>query len=333
MNPESQTGYLFHKHRGGDVFTPLRGLFRSAVAVVFASGLFLLMPTSASASHFELSRLANQMSMVSERLAYELRYVRNYGSVRQKAERLARETRQLDEALRRNRSNSYVRSQFRDVSRRFESLEDAFLRANRQDYNNYVYDEMSVLSDLFSRLWQEFSYSRFNNNGFSNYRNNSWNYSSRSYNYWSFNSGNRLWNFSNRNDRNRNYNSRNYNNRNYSNRNSSNRTFNSRNNRNSVPRNRGSRQNDRSNPRNRAPIVSERREAIPEVFQGYQGDRRRPAAGNRQPRTENSNRNRAERVTPGSRDFDQRSPVLERQARPQNNRPRTERQSAPRAQA
>ena len=159
----------------GGPLNNLTVIIKSVFVPVLAFVVLLLLPVSASASQFELSRLANSIYLVSDQMADELRYVRNYSSVRQQAQRLAREARQLDEALRRNRSNSYVRGQFRDVTRRYRTLEEAFLRADRRNYNYYAYKQMSVLGDLYGRLWQEFNHSRFYNGSWNNTWNNSWN--------------------------------------------------------------------------------------------------------------------------------------------------------------
>ena len=96
--------------------------------------LVLLMPGTVFATHFELSRLASQIELISGQLAVDLRYTRNYGSARQRALTLSREASQLVDTLRRNRSNSRVRSQFKDVRRGYEKLEQAFFRADRRDH-------------------------------------------------------------------------------------------------------------------------------------------------------------------------------------------------------
>ncbi|PCJ24870.1 MAG: hypothetical protein COA96_08535 [SAR86 cluster bacterium] len=129
----------------------------SALFIVF----LYLMPLTASASHIEMSRLANQLDLVSSQLAHELRYVRNYSSVRQRARSLSREAGQLYDAVLRNRSNSSVRSHFKDVRRRFEKLENAFLRVNRNHFDAYVYQEIEVISRLFDSLSTEFYYASY----------------------------------------------------------------------------------------------------------------------------------------------------------------------------
>ena len=83
-------------------------------------------PGTVFATHYELSHLASQIELVSGQLAADLRYTRNYGSVRQRAVMLNREASQLVDTLRRNRSGSRVRSQFKDVRRGYEKLEQVF---------------------------------------------------------------------------------------------------------------------------------------------------------------------------------------------------------------
>ncbi len=120
--------------------------------------LVLLMPGTVFATHFELSRLASQIELISGQLAADLRYTRNYGSVRQRAVTLSREASQLVDTLRRNRSNSRVRSQFKDVRRGYEKLEQAFFRADRRDHVPQLYREITLLSNLFGNLSDEFYY-------------------------------------------------------------------------------------------------------------------------------------------------------------------------------
>ncbi len=129
--------------------------------VALLTVLLLLTPSSLFASHFELSRLASQIDLLSSQLAFDLRYTRNYGSVRQRAVSLSREASQLVDVLGRNRSNSRVRSQFKDVRRGYEKLEQAFLRADRKDHEPQLYQEVSVLSNLFTRLSDEFYYAGY----------------------------------------------------------------------------------------------------------------------------------------------------------------------------
>lgn len=122
------------------------------------AALLLMLPGSVFATHFELSRLASQIELISGQLAHELRYTRYYGSVRQRATALEREASQLVDTLQRNSSNSRVRSRFKDVRRGYERLEEAFFTANRRAHDPVLYREISLLSDVFTDLSDRFYY-------------------------------------------------------------------------------------------------------------------------------------------------------------------------------
>ena len=126
-----------------------------------AATLLVLLPNSASATHFELTRLATQVELISGQIAHDLRYTRHYGPVRQRAVTLAREASQLVDTLRRNRSDSRVRSQFKDVRRGYERLEQAFFAADRRSHEPAVYRDISVLSDVFTNLRDEYYYAGY----------------------------------------------------------------------------------------------------------------------------------------------------------------------------
>ena len=127
-----------------------------SIALLFAA--VLVLPTTLKATQYEVSQLASQLGYATSLLADELRYIRGFGSVRQNANRVAREAEQLIKAIQRNRSNSYIRSQFKDISRGYSDLESAFFRANRSYYNAYANNEFGRISDLFSQLNDTFYY-------------------------------------------------------------------------------------------------------------------------------------------------------------------------------
>ncbi len=131
------------------------GILRWASLIAVA---MVLAPSSVFATHFELSRLANQVELISDQLADELRYTRHYGSVRQRAVTLRREAGQLADSLARNRSNSRIRSQFKDVRQGYERLEAAFFIADRRDHIPSLYRDVNLLSDVFASLNEEFYY-------------------------------------------------------------------------------------------------------------------------------------------------------------------------------
>jgi hypothetical protein len=123
--------------------------------------LLLFAPSIVFATNFELARLSNQIELLSSQLADDLRYTRNYGSLRQRAVTLSREASQLGNSLRRNYSSSRVRSHFKDVRRSYEKLEQAFFRANKKDHEPRVYQDVNQLSNLFSSLSDEYHYAGY----------------------------------------------------------------------------------------------------------------------------------------------------------------------------
>ena len=134
---------------------------------VLLLGIFLLYqsPASAnpysnpaSANHFELYRLATQLELASSQLSRELRHIYGYSSVRSQANSLARDASRLVDAIDQDRSASVVRSRFDALSRRYNRLEDAFLRINRNRHNAYVFDEVGHIHNLFSSLSSEYYY-------------------------------------------------------------------------------------------------------------------------------------------------------------------------------
>ena len=120
----------------------------------------LVMPSAAMATQFEVSRLATELNQVSAALADELKNSRGYGSVRFSADRLSRAADDLVSAIRRNRSESFLRSEFQDVARHYRELEEAFLRSGRE-HNRYVYSQVGLISNLFSGLNSEFYYTNY----------------------------------------------------------------------------------------------------------------------------------------------------------------------------
>jgi hypothetical protein len=115
--------------------------------------------TGASAHEFELSQLARELSIASNTLSRESKYSRGFGSVGQRADRLARDSTQLVDAIARRRSASYIRSQYADVSERYSELEDAFFRASRNYSDAHVFNQVGLISGLFSDLSSVYYYS------------------------------------------------------------------------------------------------------------------------------------------------------------------------------
>lgn len=145
-------------------------LFRSSIGTerrqsvwsgVLVLVLMVLLPGKAFATHFEISRLAAELEYGSLQFSQQLRPLHGYGTVRSKAERLSRESADLVELIARNRSNSRIRSQFNEVGRRYNDLEAAFLRVNRNRRSDIAYNQMGFLSDLFGNLNSEYYYASY----------------------------------------------------------------------------------------------------------------------------------------------------------------------------
>ncbi len=136
-----------------------RSLTSSIAAKILVIAAALVSVAGASANEFELSQIARELSIVSNTLARESKYSRGFGSVGQRADRLARDSTQLVDAIARRRSASYIRSQFADVSERYSDLEDAFFRASRNFSDAQVFNQVSLISGLFSNLSGAYYYS------------------------------------------------------------------------------------------------------------------------------------------------------------------------------
>lgn len=127
-------------------------------AIIAVAALTLLLPLTAQATAYELSRLASRLNFTSTRLAEDLRNSQGYSSVRFSAQRLSREAEQLVEAISRDRSHAYVRSQLDDVRHRYEDLEKAVLRIDGGRHQAYVFEQMDSISALYDSMNAEFYY-------------------------------------------------------------------------------------------------------------------------------------------------------------------------------
>lgn len=125
---------------------------------VLGMGLLVLWTSPVMATEFEIARLASQIYSYSANLAHQVRYTRGYGNVKIQADRLSREAAQLVDAIQRGSNVSTVRSQFKAISRRYESLETAFLRANRSSHDPRLYNSVGIISDLYSALSNQVYY-------------------------------------------------------------------------------------------------------------------------------------------------------------------------------
>lgn len=118
----------------------------------------LLLAFPAQGTNFEISRLASQLSHASTQLAIAVRNHRGYSSVQFSASKLSREAAQLVNAVSRQRSPSYLRSEFNDIARRYQDLERSFLRSQRGEHSPYLYQQVDRISYLFGSLDAQFHY-------------------------------------------------------------------------------------------------------------------------------------------------------------------------------
>lgn len=120
--------------------------------------LLIVLPSAASATAYELSRVATELTHVSQQLAREARGEFGYASIRFTASRLSQEAEQLMEAISRGRNSSHVRRQVDDVRRRYLELEEAVLRLDSDDQTTVLLARMDRLSALYEAMNAEFYY-------------------------------------------------------------------------------------------------------------------------------------------------------------------------------
>ena len=118
----------------------------------------LLLSSAANATAYELSRVATELTHVSQQLAREARGGFGYSSIRFSADRLSQEAEQLVEAISRGRNASHVRRQVDDVRRRYLDLEEAVLRLDSDDQSTALLTRMDTLSALYESMNAEFYY-------------------------------------------------------------------------------------------------------------------------------------------------------------------------------
>ena len=127
---------------------------RRLVKVILA--VLCLSPAVLLANEFELARLVSELHLASTQLANELRDTRGQGDMRFHIERLSRETASLMKAIQRDRSRASLRSEFTAVSRRYQALEDAFLRFNQKGRDPQQFHSLRLISSLHRNLSREF---------------------------------------------------------------------------------------------------------------------------------------------------------------------------------
>jgi hypothetical protein len=116
------------------------------------------LPGLVQATEYEIARLTTQIQFHSDQLASAMRYSQGYGRVGLHADRLSREAEQLLKAIRRNRSDAYIRSEFGDLSQRYQDLEEAFFRAQERRQNQRLFNQLGNISKLYTALSTQFYY-------------------------------------------------------------------------------------------------------------------------------------------------------------------------------
>ena len=124
------------------------------VTVILA--VLCISPVALLAGEFKLLRLASELHSASTQLADELRNTRGQGNVRFHAERLSRKTVRLMKVIQDGRGHAHLRSEFTAISRRYQSLENAFLRANLGIADPLLSHSLSLISLLHGNLNREY---------------------------------------------------------------------------------------------------------------------------------------------------------------------------------
>lgn len=119
---------------------------------VLLVALLSLTPVVALATDWEISRLASQLQLASDQLAFNVRYVQGYGSVNNRAQQLSRKAAQLTDSIERGRSSSTLHSQFSDLARYYQRLESDFLRSSRNRSLGHLNHNFDHLASLYSSL-------------------------------------------------------------------------------------------------------------------------------------------------------------------------------------
>ena len=113
-------------------------------------------PVALFADEFKLVRLASELHSASTQLANELRNTRGQGNMRFHADRLSRKTARLMKVIQDDRGHAHLRSEFTAISRRYQSLENAFLRANLSSRDPLLPHSLSLISLLHGNLNREY---------------------------------------------------------------------------------------------------------------------------------------------------------------------------------
>lgn len=113
-----------------------------------------------AASDFELVEIAQKLTANSLALAEERRNAQSFAGISQRASRLARETGQLIDSIRRTRNSAAIEARFSNVSKRYTELEDIYWRRSRDESDPYIVNQLVSISTLYSQLSGAFYASR-----------------------------------------------------------------------------------------------------------------------------------------------------------------------------
>lgn len=114
--------------------------------------------TPALAADWQLSRMAGRLELAAGEFSDSVSQLRGYGGVSQQARQLSRKAEQLADSANKQRSDTYLRSKFAEVTRNYRSLESAFLRVNSNYGSRYASSDFDRIARLYSQLSEELYY-------------------------------------------------------------------------------------------------------------------------------------------------------------------------------
>lgn len=114
-----------------------------------------------AATDAELTEIAHELAAKSVELADARRYSQSFFGLSQRASRLAREAGLLIDSMRRTRNSAAISSRFSNISKRYTDLEDVYWRRSRDHSDNYVANQLTAISALYSELSGAFYTSRY----------------------------------------------------------------------------------------------------------------------------------------------------------------------------
>ena len=128
------------------------GFFTASAPIALLLGCIGLFPTPAPATDLEPARLASQLNEASDQLSRKLLFAGGYHRVRQSADSLGREAERLVDAICRKRGRGSIRSRFREVTLRYQELEEVFLSAGDNRRLRSLSKDFDLVGDLYAAL-------------------------------------------------------------------------------------------------------------------------------------------------------------------------------------